>query len=122
MLEIGGAFSSIVFVVTQIKTLFDAYVSDHQLSDCPCRCCPLTVQKIEPVLYVWLGGQLAADVLITLTTSWVLWQSKTGWSNTDRTIKRLVTFTVETQLPPTLMSVLLDLSIVRAHDTAPSCT
>lgn len=48
-------------------------------------------QKVEPVIYSWLSGQLAADTFITFTTAYGLWKSKTGWSQTDRIIRRLVT-------------------------------
>lgn len=37
-----------------------------------------------------LSGQVAADLTITLTIMYGLITSRTGWSNTDRLLKRLV--------------------------------
>nr|XP_019044200.1 hypothetical protein I302_07482 [Kwoniella bestiolae CBS 10118]OCF23130.1 hypothetical protein I302_07482 [Kwoniella bestiolae CBS 10118] len=55
--------------------------------------------------YCWLSGALGADVLITASIMWGLWKSKTGWKETDKTVKRLIRVMVETQLPPTILLI-----------------
>ncbi|KAL7422287.1 hypothetical protein Q5752_002933 [Cryptotrichosporon argae] len=57
---------------------------------------------IDIFVEVWLGCSMAIDVAITSLVGWGLYKSKTGWSETDRLVKRLILLSVETQLPPTL--------------------
>ncbi|OCF38677.1 hypothetical protein I317_07528 [Kwoniella heveanensis CBS 569] len=52
-----------------------------------------------PGFYLWIGSTLAADVLITSIIFYRLIKSKTGWSETDYLINRLIAISVETQLP-----------------------
>ncbi|WWC69893.1 uncharacterized protein I206_103836 [Kwoniella pini CBS 10737] len=52
-----------------------------------------------PAFYTWIGASLVADILITSIILWDLVRSKTGWSETDLMINKLITISVETQLP-----------------------
>lgn len=49
------------------------------------------------------AGAMAADVIITVTIALCLMRTRTGWSDTDRMINRILYLTVETQLPPTCL-------------------
>jgi hypothetical protein len=37
-----------------------------------------------------LSSTLVTDVVLTVTMAWGLWRSRTGWSDTDRLINRLI--------------------------------
>ncbi|WVR06434.1 hypothetical protein IAU60_003465 [Kwoniella sp. DSM 27419] len=50
----------------------------------------------------WMTLTLAVDILITLSVSFGLWRSRTGWSSTDRLLRKIFIITLETQLGPTL--------------------
>ncbi|WVQ67106.1 uncharacterized protein L199_005300 [Kwoniella botswanensis] len=63
------------------------------------------LQSKIALTYCWLSGALGADVLITISIMWGLWRSKTGWKETDKTVKRLIRVMVETQLPPTILLI-----------------
>ncbi|GFZ48655.1 hypothetical protein JCM24511_06404 [Saitozyma sp. JCM 24511] len=64
------------------------------------------VGQLHALVYCWLGGQLATDLTLSATIMWGLIQSRTGWSATDKLVKRLVTISMETQLPPTVIAVI----------------
>ncbi|KAK4687455.1 hypothetical protein P7C73_g2657, partial [Tremellales sp. Uapishka_1] len=63
--------------------------------------------KVTITENIWFGSMMAIDILITASIGWGLYKSRTGWEATDRMITKLVMISVETQLPPTLMSVVL---------------
>jgi hypothetical protein len=46
---------------------------------------------------------MAADILITTTIAVCLIRSRTGWSQTDKMINRILVLTAESQLPPTML-------------------
>ncbi|WWC62204.1 uncharacterized protein I303_104799 [Kwoniella dejecticola CBS 10117] len=58
-----------------------------------------------PSFYTWLGASLVADILITSIILWDLVRSKTGWSETDLMINKLITISVETQLPSLIIAL-----------------
>jgi hypothetical protein len=37
-----------------------------------------------------LSSTLVTDLILTVTMAWGLWRSKTGWSDTDKLINRLI--------------------------------
>ncbi|KAK6908105.1 hypothetical protein I203_102106 [Kwoniella mangroviensis CBS 8507] len=57
--------------------------------------------ELESVVRGWQVVTMSTDILMTLTLSWGLWKSRTGWSHTDALVKKLLLITVETQLAPT---------------------
>ncbi|WVQ99703.1 hypothetical protein IAU59_006844 [Kwoniella sp. CBS 9459] len=57
-----------------------------------------------PAFYVWLGSTVATDLLITSIIFYRLIKSKTGWSETDYLINRLIAISVETQLPSLIVA------------------
>jgi hypothetical protein len=48
---------------------------------------------------------MVADVIITVCILYGLWKSRTGWSNTDRVISRLIRMTLEAQVPPLIFAI-----------------
>lgn len=52
-----------------------------------------------------MASHLAGDLITTSVIALFLYRSKTGWSQTDAILTRLLLLTAETQLPPTLMYV-----------------
>ncbi|GFZ42976.1 hypothetical protein JCM24511_00694 [Saitozyma sp. JCM 24511] len=60
------------------------------------------------------AGAMAAGVIITVTIALCLMRTRTGWSDTDRMINRILYLTVETQLPPTCLAI--GFIIIYSHD------
>jgi hypothetical protein len=54
-----------------------------------------------------LVSQLLSDIIVTTTISYKLIRSRTGWTATDRLVRKLLVLLVETQLPPTVWYVLI---------------
>jgi hypothetical protein len=52
-----------------------------------------------------LVSQLLSDIIVTSTISYKLIRSRTGWTATDRLVRKLLVLLVETQLPPTVWYV-----------------
>ncbi|WVF68927.1 hypothetical protein IAT40_003701 [Kwoniella sp. CBS 6097] len=65
----------------------------------------LEAELMTPQVRSWQVITLATDLVITTSIGWGLWQSRTGWSDTDALVKRLLMVTLETQLGPTLLMV-----------------
>ncbi|OCF45958.1 hypothetical protein I317_00046 [Kwoniella heveanensis CBS 569] len=63
----------------------------------------LQAELMTPQLRSWQVITLATDLVITTSIGWGLWQSRTGWSDTDALVKKLLMITWETQLGPTLL-------------------
>ncbi|KAK4687453.1 hypothetical protein P7C73_g2659, partial [Tremellales sp. Uapishka_1] len=61
--------------------------------------------EIAPILFVWFSAIMTIDIAITASIGWGLWKSRTGWSQTDQMIGKLMMVSVETQLPPTLIAI-----------------
>ncbi|WWC94547.1 hypothetical protein V866_001393 [Kwoniella sp. B9012] len=61
--------------------------------------------KTKPVFYTWIGGTLVVDLLITSIIFHKLIKSRTGWSDTDLMINKLITISVETQLPSLVVAI-----------------
>ncbi|WVQ67319.1 uncharacterized protein L199_005515 [Kwoniella botswanensis] len=61
--------------------------------------------KTKPVFYNWIGGTLVVDLLITSIIFHKLIKSRTGWSDTDLMINKLITISVETQLPSLVVAI-----------------
>ncbi|ORY31389.1 hypothetical protein BCR39DRAFT_587489 [Naematelia encephala] len=61
--------------------------------------------NIDIFVYVWLSCTMSADILITLLVGYGLHKNRTGWTETDRLVKRLILLAFETQLPPALVSI-----------------
>ncbi|OCF37227.1 hypothetical protein I316_01134 [Kwoniella heveanensis BCC8398] len=66
----------------------------------------------------WQCVTLGTDFVITISLAWGLYRSKTGWSNTDALVKKLILLTLETQLAPTLVM----LAFVTEFSIVPSST
>ncbi|WVW84183.1 hypothetical protein I302_106213 [Kwoniella bestiolae CBS 10118] len=81
----GGAIGSTVMLYTQP----DAY----------------DLSSTKPVFYTWIGGTLIVDLLITSIIFHKLIRSRTGWSDTDLMINKLITISVETQLPSLIVAI-----------------
>ncbi|GFZ48652.1 hypothetical protein JCM24511_06401 [Saitozyma sp. JCM 24511] len=62
------------------------------------------MSELRAVGYTWVSAQLAADLAMTGTIMYGLAKSRTGWSGTEQLLKRLVTISLETQLPPTILA------------------
>ncbi|OCF74292.1 hypothetical protein I204_04663 [Kwoniella mangroviensis CBS 8886] len=60
---------------------------------------------IKPFFYTWIGGTLVVDLLITSIIFHKLIKSRTGWSDTDLMINKLITISVETQLPSLVVAI-----------------
>ncbi|WVF68929.1 hypothetical protein IAT40_003703 [Kwoniella sp. CBS 6097] len=67
---------------------------------------------------IWQCVTLGTDTIITASLSWGLYKSRTGWSNTDALVKKLILLTLETQLGPTLIM----LAFVIEFSMTPSST
>ncbi|WWC62660.1 uncharacterized protein I303_105257 [Kwoniella dejecticola CBS 10117] len=70
--------------------------------------CQTLSSELQALLIVrqvqaWQCLTLATDGIITLSIAWGLYKSRTGWSNTDALVKRLLIITLETQLGPTIL-------------------
>ncbi|KAK1920920.1 hypothetical protein DB88DRAFT_548703 [Papiliotrema laurentii] len=69
---------------------------------------PADIASFERLFQVWmnlwLGGLLAADLLVTSLILWGLSKNRSGWSTTDRLIHRLIWMTVEAQFPGTIIA------------------
>ncbi|RSH90942.1 hypothetical protein EHS25_010118 [Saitozyma podzolica] len=52
-----------------------------------------------------LVSQLLSDIIVTSAISYKLIRSRTGWTATDRLVRKLLVLLVETQLPPTVWYV-----------------
>ncbi|WVQ96445.1 hypothetical protein IAU59_003550 [Kwoniella sp. CBS 9459] len=66
----------------------------------------------------WQCVTLGTDTIITASLAWGLYKSRTGWSNTDALVKKLILLTLETQLAPTLIM----LAFVIEFSMVPSST
>jgi len=53
---------------------------------------------LDPFVTLWLGSQTAADLLITVSLTWVLSRSRTGFRRTDTIINRIIRGSVQTGL------------------------
>ncbi|GHJ88924.1 hypothetical protein NliqN6_5326 [Naganishia liquefaciens] len=54
---------------------------------------------------VWSSCLMACDLSITGTILAILVKKKTGWKTTDKIVSRLIWFTMQSQLPPTVFAV-----------------
>nr|XP_019045556.1 hypothetical protein I302_05946 [Kwoniella bestiolae CBS 10118]OCF24486.1 hypothetical protein I302_05946 [Kwoniella bestiolae CBS 10118] len=63
----------------------------------------LQAKLILDQVQAWQCLTLAIDTIITVSIGWGLYKSRTGWSNTDVLVKRLMLITLETQLGPTIL-------------------
>ncbi|KAL7420428.1 polynucleotide adenylyltransferase [Cryptotrichosporon argae] len=57
------------------------------------------------IVYVWLASGMAVDVCNTATIAFSLARVRTGWTDTDKLIRRLLVLTAETQLWPTISAI-----------------
>ncbi|KAK4687452.1 hypothetical protein P7C73_g2658, partial [Tremellales sp. Uapishka_1] len=62
-------------------------------------------KEVANVLYVWFASLVSIDVIITVSVGYGLYKSRTGWSSTDQMISKLMLLSVETQLPPTIITI-----------------
>ncbi|OCF37228.1 hypothetical protein I316_01135 [Kwoniella heveanensis BCC8398] len=63
----------------------------------------LQAHVLEQEVRLWQCMTLGTDIVITGSLAWGLYKSRTGWSNTDALVKKLILLTLETQLGPTLI-------------------
>ncbi|KAF8234338.1 hypothetical protein L208DRAFT_1458373 [Tricholoma matsutake] len=70
----------------------------------------LTLGTLKPYLAVWLGGSVIADVMITSSMIFILFQAmvKASITRTASTVQKLMTLTIETAMATTI-AALLDL-------------
>ncbi|ORY26229.1 hypothetical protein BCR39DRAFT_470528, partial [Naematelia encephala] len=72
--------------------------------------------KVKVPELIWLSSIMCADIIITVCILYGLWQSKTGWTHTDKATKRtttetyqaiskLIRMTLESQVPPTIVAI-----------------
>ncbi|OCF38172.1 hypothetical protein I316_00396 [Kwoniella heveanensis BCC8398] len=59
--------------------------------------------NVEVFMYLWLLGGCVADVLITGCITRALLSSRSEFSETRQTVKKLIQLVIETQLPPTIL-------------------
>ncbi|WWC92686.1 uncharacterized protein L201_007645 [Kwoniella dendrophila CBS 6074] len=62
--------------------------------------------KANAFFYLWPGACISADLIITSTIMYGLYKSKSGITQTDRLVKRLMKISLESQIPPTLVALL----------------
>ncbi|ORY29570.1 hypothetical protein BCR39DRAFT_505532 [Naematelia encephala] len=62
---------------------------------------------VRPYFWVWFGFTFACDSFLTGMILFGLWRSRTGWSQTDWLLNRLLRISVEAQLPATLLALAL---------------
>ncbi|KZV80267.1 hypothetical protein EXIGLDRAFT_845703 [Exidia glandulosa HHB12029] len=78
------------------------------------------LQVFQTSMYVGLVGVMSADILITVSTSWYLLHSKTGFSRTDNLIFRLLHSTWITAALPSLsefFNLIFYLTLVKKGDS-----
>ncbi|KZW00863.1 hypothetical protein EXIGLDRAFT_830502 [Exidia glandulosa HHB12029] len=78
------------------------------------------LEVFQDVMYVGLVGVLAADMIITASTSWYLLNSRTGFSRTDNLILRILHTTWVTAALPSLaelFNLVLYLALVPKGDS-----
>ncbi|KAK1928069.1 hypothetical protein DB88DRAFT_63929 [Papiliotrema laurentii] len=63
------------------------------------------MQKLHVWFYLWLAPTAAADVLLTGLIIYGLCKARTGWTETDRLVNRLIRTSFESQLPGTLVAL-----------------
>ncbi|KAK6908106.1 hypothetical protein I203_102107 [Kwoniella mangroviensis CBS 8507] len=63
----------------------------------------LQAKLIIHQVQAWQCITLAIDSIITVSIGWGLYKSRTGWSDTDALVKKLMLITLETQLGPTIL-------------------
>ncbi|WVR07964.1 hypothetical protein IAU60_005007 [Kwoniella sp. DSM 27419] len=56
--------------------------------------------------YLWPGACVTADLIITFSIIYGLWNSRTGIKHTDRIVMRLMRMSLEAQVPPTIVALL----------------
>ncbi|BEI87103.1 hypothetical protein CcaverHIS002_0704490 [Cutaneotrichosporon cavernicola] len=55
---------------------------------------------------IWLASTMVTDLIITGAILFGLLKSRTGWTNTNRMITRLIRITLEAQIPATMSAVI----------------
>ncbi|WWD17018.1 hypothetical protein CI109_101454 [Kwoniella shandongensis] len=68
------------------------------------------IVDLKPFFYTWLCSTVVAGIALTGMIAYKLIKSRTGWSDTDYLIGRLVRLSVESQLFPTLIAIAFMLS------------
>ncbi|KAJ6463145.1 hypothetical protein C8R47DRAFT_84091 [Mycena vitilis] len=72
---------------------------------------------VRPVTDAWLGMTVANDFAITLALVYYLFQSRTGLSQTDTVINRLIQSAVESAAAATLFAILVMITFTRLPAT-----
>ncbi|KAL4253774.1 DUF6534 domain-containing protein [Abortiporus biennis] len=73
-------------------------------------------QKFQAIVIVWLIGAAVCDVAITISLSWYLRRHKTGFSNTDGILNKIIRLTVQNGLLTAIWAV-IDLITFLVTDT-----
>ncbi|KAL7418572.1 hypothetical protein Q5752_007030 [Cryptotrichosporon argae] len=98
---------STVFAVIQALLLlcnFGTGIANRVIA--PATILTLTKKTLNVTMeYTWLASGMAVDVLNTVSIAVALYRARTGWSETDALIRRLVLLTAETQLWPTVSAI-----------------
>ncbi|WVF68926.1 hypothetical protein IAT40_003700 [Kwoniella sp. CBS 6097] len=63
----------------------------------------LQAAAVTSQVRLWQILTLSIDLVITSSIGYGLWRSRTGWSDTDALVRKLMMITLETQLGPTLL-------------------
>ncbi|WVQ95856.1 hypothetical protein IAU59_002955 [Kwoniella sp. CBS 9459] len=78
----------------------------------------LEAAKMTTVTQVWQGLSLTSDTIITVSLAYGLYKSRTGWSQTDHMIKKLMFLTIETQMGPTILMLAFTIQFAIAPPAA----
>ncbi|ODO05707.1 hypothetical protein I350_04767 [Cryptococcus amylolentus CBS 6273] len=68
--------------------------------------------NVKVTILLWICGGIGVDLLVTVVILQNLIKSRTGWKTTDRTIKKLLTILVETQIPPIIIMIIFLISYI----------
>lgn len=74
-------------------------------------------QMIQPPPHAYLFTNVATDVMLTSSIAYGLWKSKTGWKNTDHLLKRVIVYTVKSQLPPAIAATVIAIQFAANNKT-----
>ncbi|KAK8864672.1 hypothetical protein IAR55_001923 [Kwoniella newhampshirensis] len=97
-------FSVLPFILAGIAGALGCFIMAFKITD------SYSIYELVPFLYTWLGATLVADVGLTVIIAYKFIKSRTGWSDTDYLIKKLIAISVETQLPSTITAIAFMLS------------
>ncbi|WVW83873.1 hypothetical protein I302_105895 [Kwoniella bestiolae CBS 10118] len=72
----------------------------------------LSTNSIDIFFYLWTLCGVVADLILLLSIAYGLKTQKTGWTNTDSLVNRLIRLSFETQLPGTMIAIALFIQFI----------